>query len=117
MQRDNELQVTKGAYLLEKLRNMARWVEQEVGKENLPVDVIAGIDGRSETDACVFAGAIRANSDKVTHRNWSGLMHVMRDTNHIPADVQQVIALIYQKEAMHEKFWRYMDLFVEVSGY
>ena len=38
---------TKGEFLQEKMLNMAKWVTLEVGKENLPADLIAGTDGRS----------------------------------------------------------------------
>ena len=105
---------TKGEYLKEKLGNMARWVEQELGKENLPVDVIAGINNRSEQEASVFAGALLSNKTMVTQRNWSGLLYAVTNSN-LPAEVQTIMQLVYAHEPMHDKFWRYMDLFCEVA--
>ena len=106
---------TKGAFVKEKLENMARWVEQGIGKENLPVDVIAGITGRSELEASALAGALQSNKDKIAQRNWSGLMQAVKDSGKFPVSVQEVITCIYQQPKMHDKFWRYMELFVEVA--
>ncbi len=89
--------------------NMARWVTEEVGEENLPVDIIAGIAGRSVVEITALSGALDANSTQVTTRNWSGLVQLIPDR-----DLQQVVAAVQQRPAMHEKFWRYMNLFIEV---
>lgn len=104
---------TKGTFLLEKLTNMAKWVTQEVGKENLPVDIITGIAGRSALEVTVLCGALEANSKQVTHRNWSGLVQLM-EANNAPRELQEVVVAVQQRPEMHEKFWRYIDLFVDV---
>lgn len=104
---------TKGAFLKEKLNNMANWVTGEVGKENLSVDIIAGIAARSELEVCVFAGVIQANSSTVAQRDWSGVVRVLAEQ--VP-HMQEVVTEIKHREAMHAKFWRYMDLFVEVAS-
>ena len=106
---------TKGEFLKEKMGNMARWVHQEVGKENLPADFIAGIDGRSALEATVLSGALEANRDLVTHRNWSGLVQLM-EANNAPSQLQEVIVHVQRRPDMHEKFWRYLELFVTVSS-
>ena len=106
---------TKGSFLKGKLVNMARWVTEEVGRENLPVDVIAGIAGRSELECCVLAGALQASQDEVTHRNWSGLVRLM-EQEHLPRELQEVIAVIQKRPPMHDKFWRYLKLFIEVGA-
>ena len=105
---------TKGAFLKEKLQNMARWVEQEVGKENLPADLVAGIASRSEMEASALSGALLSNREQVAQRDWRGLMHSIADGN-VPASVLEVVKRVEERESMHEKFWRYMDLFVEVA--
>jgi len=105
---------SKGAFLKEKMGNMARWVTEEVGKENLPVDIIAGIDGRSALEVTVLSGALEANKSHVLHRNWSGLVQLMAEHN-APSELQEVVVAVQQRPAMHEKFWRYIDLFVHVS--
>lgn len=104
---------TVGAFLQEKLGNMAKWVDHEVGKENLSVDIIAGIAGRSELEATVLGSVLRSNKEMVDQRNWSGLGYLARQ--HLP-ELEEVIGAINQRERLHAKFWRYMDLFVEVMG-
>ena len=105
---------TKGDFLSEKLLNMAKWVTLEVGEENLPVDIIAGIDGRSALEVTMLCGALEANADLATHRNWSGLVQLM-EANAAPSELQEVIVAVQQRPAMHEKFWRYIDLFINVT--
>lgn len=105
---------TIGQFLKQKLGNMAKWVNSEVGKENLPVDVIAGIAGRSELEATVLGNLLRSNKRMVDQRNWAGLSSLAR-MNNMP-ELEEVIVAINQRPTMHDKFWRYMDLFVEVMG-
>ena len=105
---ENE-EMTKGQFLLQKLRNMARWVEQEVGKENLPVDILAGIAGRSELEVAALAGKLESNSAQVAHRDWHGLAHLLPQR-----ELQEVVTAIKQRPGMHDKFWRYMELFIEI---
>ena len=104
---------TKGEFLLEKLTNMAKWVTSEVGKENLSVDIITGITGRSALQVTAFAAILEANADLATHRNWSGLVQLM-EVNNAPFELQEVIVAVQQRPAMHDKFWRYIDLFVTI---
>ena len=104
---------TKGEYLYEKLTNMAKWVTLEVGEENLPVDIIAGIAGRTALEVTALCATIEANADLATHRNWSGLVQLM-ESNNAPFELQEVIVAVQQRPAMHDKFWRYIDLFVTV---
>lgn len=106
---------TKGEFLKEKMGNMARWVTQEVGKENLPADIIAGITGRSVLEITVLSGALETNADLVTHRNWGGLVQLM-SANNAPSELQEVVVVVQRRPDMHDKFWRYMELFVAVSA-
>jgi len=104
-------QQTKGEFLKEKFANMASWVASEVGQENLPDGVLSGITGRSEVEVTMLASTLHSNKSMVDQRNWAGLGALAGE--HIPA-VQSVITAINQRADMHGKFWRYMDLFVEV---
>jgi hypothetical protein len=105
---------TKGEFLLTKINNMAKWITEEVGKENLPVDIIAGIAERSALEVTVLCAALEANSDLATHRNWSGLVQLMAK-QHAPPELQEIVAVVQHRPPMHDKFWRYIRLFVEVS--
>jgi len=105
---------TKGEFLRHKMQNMARWVTNEVGKEDLSVDLESDISGRSALECCTLAGALLANKKEILHRNWSGLVQQM-EVELFPSAMQEVVALIQQRPSMHEKFWRYLDLFVDVA--
>lgn len=100
--------MTKGAFLKQKLQNMARWVIEEVGKENLPVDILAGINGRSELEVTMLASSLQSNSRVAAHRDWHGVGQL------VPAELREVVTAIKQRPHMHDRFWRYMCLFVEV---
>lgn len=104
---------SKGSFLVEKLTNMAKWVTEEVGRENLPVDIIAGIAGRNALEVTMLCGALEANSDLATHRNWSGLVQLM-EANNAPRELQEVVVAVQQRPSMHDKFWRYIALFIAV---
>jgi hypothetical protein len=112
---DEVQETTKGAFLKEKLQNLARWVIAEVGKENLPVDLIAGVDGRSELEAAYMASTLESNSVLVAHRDWRGLAQLFSNRTGKQEELQQVVTVIRQRPEMHDKFWRYMELFVEVA--
>ena len=105
-------ETTKGEFLHEKLSNMARWVTQEVGKENLPVDILAGIAGRSALEVTMLCGTIQANRDLATHRNWSGLVQLLDGQ---ARELQAVVIAIQRRPDLHDKFWRYIELFITVS--
>lgn len=94
-----------GEFLKEKMGNMSRWVEGE-----LHVDLKQYVAARTERECTYIAGLLSTNSDKITLRDWSGLASV----GDLPQELQRVFLLIRQREDMHDKFWRYMDMFVQV---
>ena len=101
--------MTKGEYLKGKLQNMARWVTQEVGAQDLPVDVIAGIAGRSDLECTVLASTVQSNKVLVEQKNWAALGNLLEYQ-----ELQQVLTIINQRPQMHDKFWRYMQLMIDV---
>jgi|MDSW01.1.fsa_nt_gb hypothetical protein len=107
---------TKGAFLKEKVGNFGVWVQQGVGKENLPVDVSRALTGRSELEAVALAGALLSNADEVAHRDWGGLASALAAREGAPPWLGEVLSAVRSRQEMHEKFWRYLDLFVEVAA-
>jgi len=105
---------TKGEFLLDKFKNMAKWVTQEVGQENLPVDLLAGLETRSVLEITVLCGALGANNSVAIHRNWSGLVQLMA-VHKAPSELQEVVVAIQKRPELHDKFWRYIELFMEVA--
>ena len=82
---------------------MARWVEQEVGKENLPADLVAGIASRSELEASALSGALLSNREQVAQRDWRGLLHSIADANEIPASVLDGGGQVHRVNSVSQK--------------
>ena len=104
---------TVGEFLKEKLVNMAVWIEGEIGKENLPVDVVQLSRDRRAVEVTILAEVLNANSTLVTHRDWSGLVRRLTEED-LPVDFAAVLHAVRAREELHDKFWRYMELFREV---
>lgn len=101
---------TVGAFLREKLTNMAGWIEEELGKENISVVLKQHIAERTETEIAYVVGILYANSPMITHKDWSGLARL----GELPTPLLEVLDNVRKREDMHDKFWRYMELFVQV---
>ena len=99
---------TVGQFLREKLNNMGSWVSAELG--DTPVDIKQYLAERTDTEIAYMVGLLASNSNLITHRDWSGLAR----TADIPAELLEVFQLIRKREDMHDKFWRYLELFVQV---
>ena len=110
--------VRVGAFLKEKLMNLAVWVTNTIGKENINMDIEQFVNRRSEVEITFFADILSTNSVKVIHRDWMGLVGILESDATIPRDVADsfitILQLVRQKEEMHDKFWRYMELFRDV---
>jgi hypothetical protein len=100
---------TVGEFLREKLTNMGTWISSELGQTH-SVDIKQYIAERTDTEIAYVVGVLGSNSTMITHRDWSGLARVAD----IPAELLDVFQLIRKREDMHDKFWRYLELFVEV---
>lgn len=103
-------QQTVGAFLREKLTNMANWIEEELGKENTRVVLKQYVADRTDTEIAYVVGILYANSVMITHRDWSGLARL----SDLPRQLIEVLDGVRKREDMHGKFWRYLELFVEV---
>lgn len=100
---------TVGQFLREKLTNMGMWVTSELGDQS-SVDIKQYIAERSDTEIAYVVGILRSNSNMITHRDWSGLSR----TADLPKELLDTFQAIRKREDMHDKFWRYLDLFVQV---
>lgn len=100
---------TVGEFLREKLGNMACWIETELGEQN-PVDLKQYLAERTDTEIAYVVGILRSNSIMITHSDWSGLGRLAD----LPTELLVLFQSIKQREDMHDKFWRYLSLFVEV---
>jgi len=103
-------QETVGAFLKDKLGNMARWATGELKNTDYGVDLEHFVRERTEMECAYLAGLLSTNSNMITHRDWSGLARI----GEMPRQLLDVFHLIRQREDMHDKFWRYLELFANV---
>ena len=108
------MQNSVGAFLKSKMGNMARWVTQEVGKENVPVDVEAFVEERSWAQVTYLAEVLSDSAGVIiAHRDWSGLVRLIKDED-FPAPFVELVQIVRARPDLHDKFWRYLELFREV---
>jgi len=108
---------TVGEFLKTKLCNMARWVVQEVGTENLSIDVVQFAEDRSELEVVILAEHISAKPALIANRDWFALVKLLDDEAVPQAWAHPFACLLHAVKVradMHDKFWRYMDLFRDV---
>ena len=98
------MSVTVGAVLREKLPNMVKWVHDETG-----IDVTDNLDAVSDTQLAYAMGRLADERPLVTHKDWGGLARTLRQS----AELTEIIDAVRKREDMHDKFWRYMELFVD----
>jgi len=91
------------------MSNMANWIASELGEQNT-VDLEQYLAERNDTEIAYVVGILGSNSTMITHRDWSGLARL----GDLPTQLLELFQSIKQREDMHDKFWRYLSLFVEV---
>jgi hypothetical protein len=98
-----------GMFLREKLRNFVTWVLSEIPKTELPVGY--SLNKLATASQCVeFAEVVTDMREPVTARDFDALSQHPQATE----TMVMVIRAVYQRPELHEKFWRYMDMCVEV---
>ena len=103
---------TVGAFLKSKMHNMAVWVQAELGTD-AKMDYVAAVDARLELELTTFAAMLHSNKHIETQRDWDALLALA--TNQIGFEsVVQLLNDVRAREHMHEKFWRYVKLFIDV---
>ena len=103
---------TVGAFLKSKMHNMAVWVQAELGTD-AKMDYVAAVDARLELELTTFAAMLHSNKHIETQRDWDALLALA--TGQVGFEsVVQLLEDVRAREHMHEKFWRYVKLFIEV---
>jgi hypothetical protein len=85
---------------------MTTWIESELGTQS--VDLKQYVAERTDTEIAYIVGILSTNSTQIAKRDWDGL------TVDIPTELTSVFQRIRKREDMHDKFWRYLTLFVDV---
>jgi len=103
---------TVGEFLQEKLLNMANWVRDNI--ENTSEEFVDAVARVSPTQATYFAEVVASSEHCIAQRDWLGLQNNL-NSNETPAAIRcilhELLREIKCKELMHDKFWRYMELF------
>ena len=102
--------MTVGAFIKEKLGNMACWVTEELGEENISFDIRQSVADLHVLEATMLAEVLHTHSTKITHRDWSGLIRALSEEK-LRIDLASVVHAVRAREKMHDKFWRYLELF------
>ena len=98
---------TVGDFLRAKMMNMARWVQKELQCE---FDLPDFISNRSTTELTFIAGTLAAEKPLIVHKDWHGLSQL----GDMPDEMLEVFHSVRQRPPMHDKFWRYLELFAAV---
>ena len=106
--------VSMGEFVKTKLHNMATWAQNEIGKENLQIDLPKFVQVLSHVEVTLMAQEMQAVSVQIAHRDWKGLFSALQAEFKMP-EMLSVFRAIQEREAMHEKFWRYLELFRDVG--
>ena len=103
---------TVGAFVKSKMHNMAVWVQAELGAD-AKMDYVAAIDARLELELTTFAAMCHSKRDIYDRRDWDAMVALAVEQPGFEP-VVQLLNDVKAREHMHEKFWRYVKLFIEV---
>lgn len=99
----------QGEFLAEKALNLRKWLTSEIDDactERFQLLQITPVT--ATTIGCMLAEI----KDKIDERNWSALI----EHADLPAEWRECIVLVQARVDLHDKWWRYMDLFCEVCS-
>ena len=98
-----------GTFLQEKLKNFVTWVLSEIPKAELPTGYSLN-KLASAKQCCDFAEVVVGMREPVTARDFDALSRHPQATE----SMAKVIKAMHNRPGLHDKFWRYMDMCVEV---
>jgi hypothetical protein len=102
------MQETKGSFLMEKAANMRKWLQSEIQG----VSAIDQLKELSQIEAVYAAESLIQHQPAIAARDFSIIERLGVE------DVawKEILLAIRGRAGLHDKFWRYAQLFVEVAG-
>ena len=98
-----------GEFLQGKLQNFIKWVLSEIPRAQLPTGY--SLNKLATQEQCVeFASVVTEMRAPVASRDFDALSR----HSHATPSMRVVIKAINARPELHDKFWRYMDMCVEV---
>ena len=74
------------------------------------MDVVQLVDGSRGVELVYFAELLAEHRGAVTHRDWRKLLALIENEK-APVWVMTLAMAVRARDAMHDKFWRYLELF------
>ena len=103
---------TVGSFLKTKLVNMGKWIAQHsMGEFD---DLPSVLDNLTEIEVTILAEHLAENKSIIIHEDWQALLQRVSDLPNVPSLVPPAIQYVRSEQSLHEKFWRYMQLFASV---
>ena len=104
--------VSVGEFVKSKMHNMADWVQAELGTA-APIDCVAIIHARSELELTTLCVMLNSEKDIAARRDWDAFVELANEEA-VLAPLVRILAEVRKREHMHEKFWKYVQLFIDV---
>ena len=101
---------TVGQFVKSKMHNMAVWVRDELGPS---MDYVATIDARTELELTTLCTMLNSKKDIAARRDWDALLALVQ-AQIVFTPMVTLLQSVREKEHMQEKFWKYVQLFVDV---
>ena len=99
---------TVGDFIVEKVRNMHAWLGKECeGYDSTTYGM--QMDLLTPTAATIMAEILLQHKAIVYHRDWFNLRRIPN----LPHEFVAIADLVQPQQQLHDKFWRYLELFVE----
>lgn len=102
-------EISVGEFLNSKVINLLTWLQTE--------NIISSLELHEAKAACtplrcvVLAQQLQQHKACIIHRDWLAFVQ----TDEVPEVMKVAVAKIRQNPDLHDKFWRYMQLFVDVA--
>jgi hypothetical protein len=99
---------TIGDFLVGKVQNMHRWLSEscENYNEGLYAQKLALITPQTAT---LMGEILLQHKSIVYHRDW----YRLHQLTELPAELRSLAEVLKPQSELHDKFWRYLELFVE----
>jgi hypothetical protein len=101
-----------GEFVKSKMHNMAVWVQEELGSV-IAIDYVAAVDARSELELTTLCVMLHTEKAIAATRDWDALVELASEEAAL-APLLQILVEVRARESMHEKFWKYVQLFIDV---
>ena len=104
MNDDGELtDMTVGAFLVEKMRNMHTWLST--------ADIKLPAFQANEVACVIVANMLLEHKASIEARNFPGLVSMTENAPIHAELITNAVVGVHQRPDLHDKFWRYLDLF------